>query len=148
MIRIPKDFRDFLKLLNLNEVEYLIVGGYAVGLYGYPRATGDIDIWISKSEKNAHKIIQVLNEFGFHQSELSTDFFKKDDQITRLGLPPLRIEIMTSISGLNFSECFPKKEIIEMDDIKINFLDFNNLLVNKKAAGRFKDLDDLEKLTS
>lgn len=148
MIRIPKDFRDFLKLLNQNEVEYLIVGGYAVGLYGYPRATGDIDIWICKSEMNAVKIIQVLNEFGFQQGELSTDFFLKDDQITRLGFPPLRIEIMTSISGLNFSECFPKREIIEMDDIKINFLDFNNLLVNKKAAGRFKDLDDLEKLTS
>ena len=147
MIRIPKDFRDFLKLLNQNEVEYLIVGGYAVGLYGYPRATGDIDVWISQSKENAYKIINVLTEFGFNQNAISIEFFITDNQITRLGLPPLRIEIMTSISGLNFSECFPKREIIEMDDIKINFLDFNNLVVNKKAAGRFKDLDDLEKLT-
>ena len=147
MIRIPRDFKDFLKLLNQNKVEYLIVGGYAVGLYGYPRATGDIDIWISQSEENAVKIIRVLKEFGFHQGEISTDFFLKDDQITRLGFPPLRIEILTTISGLSFPECFPEREIIEIDDIKINFLDFNNLLVNKKAAGRYKDLDDLENLT-
>jgi len=134
-------------LLNQNEVEYLIVGGYAVGLYGYPRATGDIDIWIAQSKENSQKIMRVLSEFGFNQHELSPNFFLSDNQITRLGFPPLRIEIMTTISGLNFTECFPKREIIEMDDIKINFLDFNNLLVNKKAAGRFKDLDDLEKLT-
>ena len=147
MIQIPKDFKDFLKLLNQNDVEYLIVGGYAVGLYGYPRATGDIDIWISQTKENADKIIQVLDEFGFDKGELSSDFFLANDQIARLGFPPLRIEIMTSISGLTFSECFLKRKIIEMEELEINFLDLANLLINKKASGRFKDLDDLEKLS-
>lgn len=91
MIQLPKDFSDFLKLLNSKQVEYLIIGDWAVGYYGYPRATGDLHIWISNSETNAIKLVQVFKEFGFNVKELSVEIFTKQNQITRIGVPPLRI---------------------------------------------------------
>lgn len=91
MIQLPKDFSDFLKLLNLKQIKYLVVGGWAVGYYGYPRATGDIDIWISREKENALKIVEALIDFGFNVPELSQELFTNENQITRIGVPPIRI---------------------------------------------------------
>src|SRR5436305_2705910 len=102
--RFPADLREFLKLLNSARVEYLLIGGYAVGYYGYPRATGDLDIWIAVSQTNAHKLMQVLEAFGFSAADLRPDLFLRDDQIVRLGEPPLRTERLTSISGVHFAD--------------------------------------------
>jgi hypothetical protein len=133
-------------LLNLNEVEYLLVGGYAVGYYGYPRATADMDIWIAIHLKNAEKIIKALKDFGFGSAELVPDLFLKEKQIIRMGLPPLRIEIITTISGVSFEDCYKERTIDTVDEIEVNIISLKYLKANKKASGRYKDLDDLEHL--
>lgn len=146
MIHLPQDFKEFLKLLNLKKVKYLVVGGYAVGYYGYPRATGNIDIWISPELENAERLVEVFREFGFNVPELSTELFLKENQITRIGVPPLRLEILTTVSGLNFNDCYPTRTIAALDEVEVSFISLEQLKVNKRAANRFKDLDDLEKL--
>jgi predicted nucleotidyltransferase len=144
--RLPGDLREFLKLLNLKKVEYLLIGGFAVGYYGYPRSTADMDIWVAISPQNARKVVRVLEEFGFGVPELKEELFLRNDQIVRLGEPPLRIEILTTISGVDFSECYAKKLKGNMDGLKVNLISLGHLKINKAASGRPKDLDDLEAL--
>lgn len=105
-IELPEAFIAFLRSLAEHRVEYLLVGGYAVGYHGYPRVTGDIDIWISKSEDNANRVVAALIDFGFDVPELKADLFLKEKQIVRMGLPPQRIKIMTSVSGVFFEHCW------------------------------------------
>jgi len=146
MIRLPQDFKELLQLLNSKKIEYLVVGGYAVALYGYPRATGDMDIWVAISKINAHKIVEALKEFGFNVAELKEELFLEKEKNIRMGIPPLRIEILTSIDGVEFTECYSNKEIVIIDDIEINFISLEDLKKNKKASGRYQDLADLENL--
>jgi len=145
-IELPQDFKEFLSILNSHEVDYLLIGGYAVGYYGYPRATNDMDIWVSIDSENAKKMVNVLHDFGLSTPDLSTDLFLEKGNIVRLGIPPMRIEILNQISGVLFEECFSKRVIDEIDGIQINFISLERLKANKKASGRFKDLDDLENL--
>lgn len=114
--------------------------------HGYPRATADMDIWIAVHTHNAKKIVTVLEEFGFHTPQLTPDLFMKDEQIIRMGVPPIRIEIATSISGVSFEECWKDRVVDVLDDVEINIIGLDDLKRNKKAAGRHKDLDDLENL--
>jgi hypothetical protein len=145
-IRLPRDFREFLRLLNTHRVEYLLIGGYAVGYHGYPRATADMDIWVAIHPQNAERIVTVLREFGFDLPELSADLFLRENQIIRMGVPPIRIEIMTGISGVSFEECYAERVVDLLDGIEVNVIDLAHLRVNKQASGRYKDLDDLENL--
>jgi predicted nucleotidyltransferase len=145
-IRLPNDFKDFLKLLNANRVEYLLIGGYAVGYHGYPRATGDMDIWVAVNPENAAKTVVALKEFGFDVPELSAELFLRQNQIVRMGVPPMRIELTTTISGVNFEECYAARVVAELDGVKVNLIHLRHLKINKKAAGRHKDLNDLENL--
>jgi predicted nucleotidyltransferase len=145
-IQLPPDFNEFLKLLNEHNVEYLLVGGYAVGYYGYPRATADMDIWIAIKPLNAVKIVAALKEFGFDVPELLPELFLKEDQIIRLGVPPIRIEIATSLSGVSFEKCYAERLVDVLDGVPVNLISLENLKTNKKAAGRYKDLSDLEYL--
>ncbi|PKO05853.1 MAG: hypothetical protein CVU41_09510 [Chloroflexi bacterium HGW-Chloroflexi-3] len=146
MIQLLPDFKEFLKLLNKHKVEYLLVGGYAVGYHGYPRATADMDIWIDISPINAKKIVSVLNEFGFESPELTEELFLEENKVIRMGVPPVRLELITSISGVEFNACFQQKNIGKIDGIEVNIIDLENLRKNKKASGRYKDLNDLENL--
>ena len=146
MINLPPDFKEFLKLLNERKVEYLLIGGYAVAYHGYPRATADIDIWIAVHPQNAGKIVASLKDFGFDLPQLTIDLFLKEKQIIRMGMPPMRIEIATSISGVDFTECWSARIVDVLDEVEVNIIDLNHLKLNKKAAGRHKDLDDLENL--
>ncbi len=143
---LPPDFRDFLKLLNSHGVEYLLVGGYAVGYYGYPRATADMDIWIARTPQNAEKLVAVLREFGFNPPELTPDLFLKENRVIRMGVPPFRIEIVTSASGVTFEECYAARTLAVIDDVPVNIISLLHLKENKRATGRHKDLDDLEHL--
>jgi predicted nucleotidyltransferase len=145
-IHLPHDFKEFLKLLNAHQVEYLLIGGYAVGYHGYPRATADMDIWIAMNPANADKVVAVLKKFGFDLPELSPQLFLKDWQIIRLGVPPVRIELATTISGVDFKDCFPERIIADLDGVKVNLIDLKHLKLNKKASGRHSDLADLENL--
>jgi predicted nucleotidyltransferase len=135
-----------LKLLNSKQIEYLLIGGWAVGYYGYPRATGDMDIWVSSKTENADKLIEAFKEFGFDVPDLSIELFTKENQITRIGVPPLRIEVLTTISGVMFDDCFPRRRVVLIEDIKINLISLEDLKKNKAASKRHRDLDDLEKL--
>lgn len=141
-----KDFKEFIELLNANKVEYLIVGGYAVGFHGYPRYTGDIDIWINPEIDNIKKMPKVLKEFGFASAEITENDFRNRDNIFRIGNPPYRIDIMTEIDGVTFAECFENKVEKEIDNTKMNFIGYADLIKNKKASGRKQDQLDLENL--
>ena len=107
MTVLPRDFREFLKLLNSNGVEYLVGGGYAVSLYGYVRSTNDLDIWVDNSTGNSIRLERAVREIGFDSPELTADLFPTRNNMVRLGVPPIRIEILTSVSGVEFRSCFP-----------------------------------------
>lgn len=144
--RLHHDFKEFLKLLEANEVEYLLVGGYAVGFYGYPRPTGDMDIWVPRSGENAQRLVSVLREFGFSSSDLSPELFTLEKSIVRMGVPPFKLEIVTFIDGVTFDACFEDRNVSEIDGVPVNLISLHHLKINKKAAGRPKDINDLENL--
>lgn len=146
MIHLPQDFKELLQLLNSKRIKYLVIGGYAVALYGYPRATGDMDIWIAISKDNAKKTVEALKEFGFDMPELREELFLEKKKNIRMGNPPLRIEFLTSIDGVEFTGCYRNKKIVRIDNIKINFISLKDLKKNKKASGRHQDLADIENL--
>lgn len=145
-IHLPPDFKEFLQLLNAHQVEYLLIGGYAVGYHGYPRATADMDIWVATRLSNASKVMAALKEFGFDVPELRRELFLQRDQIVRMGVPPVRIEIATTISGVEFDDCYQERVVDELDGVRVNLISLKHLKINKKASGRHRDLDDLEHL--
>ncbi|ALF52203.1 hypothetical protein ACX27_04000 [Nostoc piscinale CENA21] len=144
---LNQDFKEFIQFLNENNVRYLVVGGYAVAIHGHPRYTKDIDIWIEISTENANNIIQALKQVGFSSLELEPSDFLTPDQIIQLGYPPNRIDLLTTIDGVNFEDCYPLKLEVLIDNLVVNFIDLDNLKKNKKASGRLQDLADLENLT-
>jgi hypothetical protein len=145
-IELHPDFKDFLRLLNSYGVEYLVVGGYAVGYYGYPRATGDLDIWIAVHEGNAKKTARALCEFGMPEETSVKELFLEKDKIIRMGVPPVRIEVITGASGVSFEECYSRRVMVDLGAQPVNFISLADLKHNKKAAGRYKDLEDLKHL--
>ena len=146
-IRLPADFRDFLKLLNSRRVEYLLVGGYAVCYHGYYRNTGDMDLWIAVHRENASRMVPLIHEFGFDVPELSEALFLQKGRIIRMGLEPVRIEILTEISGCEFADCYRQKVEATLDGIPVNIISLTDLIKNKLKSGRLKDLDDARKLS-
>jgi hypothetical protein len=141
--RLPSDFKEFIQLLNTHGVDYLVVGGYAVAFYGYPRATADLNVWVGTTPENARKLVEVLDEFGFGSPDVQEDLFLKDHQSIRMGMPPLRIEILTTISGVEFGNCFGRRRADAFDGVNVSLIAREDLETNKRAAGRPRDLDDL-----
>jgi predicted nucleotidyltransferase len=140
------DFKEFIQSLNDNDVGYLVVGGYAVALHGHPRYTKDIDIWIEPDPENAVRMVRAIIQFGFESLGLETDDFLEEDVIIQLGYPPNRIDLMTSLSGVNFKSCYEERISVEIDGVMVNFIDLANLRKNKSATARAQDLADLEYL--
>jgi hypothetical protein len=132
-------------LLNDHEVDYLLIGGYAVGFHGYPRATGDMDIWVGVSEKTAQRLVEVLTEFGFSEG-VTQELFLRPRCIVRLGHPPNRLEVTTFIDGVGFEDCYQRRIIAHAGEVPVNVIGLDDLRKNKKASGRHKDLADLENL--
>src|SRR5687767_10001210 len=145
-IELAPDFKEFLQLLNSEKVEYLLIGGYAVGMYGYPRATGDLDLWVAAHPENAKRILAALEKFGFGGLGATPDLLLEPKKVIRMGEPPVRIELLTQISGVAFEECFARREIVTIEDISVNVISLPDLKINKRASGRGKDLLDLEQL--
>ena len=143
---LPGDFKEFLKLLNAADVEYLLIGGYAVGYYGYPRTTADMDVWVAISAGNASKLVDVFRRFGMQDLKLKPELFLQRGKIIRVGVPPMRIEVLTEIDGVSFAECYAAREVVTLDGHKVNLISLRHLRTNKLASGRHKDLDDLEHL--
>jgi hypothetical protein len=140
------DFKEFLRLLNANRVDYLLVGGYAVGLHGYPRATVDLDVWVRATPINAECVLRSLRKFGFDVPVLEPKLFIDARSIVRFGVPPFRIEVMTSIDGVEYDACRARAVEFELDGVAVPVISLADLKVNKRAAGRHKDLADLENL--
>ena len=143
---LNQDFKEFIQSLNDNRVRYLVVGGYAVALHGYPRHTKDIDIWVELAPANASRIMQALEQFGFGSLGLKEQDFLEADTIIQLGYPPRRIDLLTTLPGVDFDQCFTAKVMGEIDGILINFIDLESLKKNKRATGRAQDIADIENL--
>ena len=143
---LANDYKEFLRLLRAHGVEYLLIGGWAVGYHGYPRATYDLDVWIATAPANADRVVKALAEFGFDVAGLSTNLFLQPDKIIRMGVEPVRIEVMTSISGVEFDECYRERLETTMKDVPVSLINLRDLRINKEASGRLKDLADLEQL--
>ena len=146
MVNIPKDFREFLQLLNDNSVEYVVVGGYALAFHGAPRFTGDIDILVRSTEGNARRVIAALRDFGFSKLELTEQDFTATDRVVQLGVPPMRIDLLTSIDGVDFQTAVDGAIRAEISEITVPFIGRDALIKNKQASGRAKDMADLEAL--
>lgn len=143
---LNQDFREFIRSLNDNRVRYLVVGGYAVAFHGHPRYTKDIDVWIEMSPDNAAKVVRALEQFGFGSLGLEEADFLVPGQVIQLGQPPSRIDILCTVSGVEFASCFESRVEVEMGEVSINFINLENLRKNKAASGRHQDLADLENL--
>ena len=143
---LSQDFKEFIELLIKNKADYLIVGGYAVGIHGHPRYTGDLDIWLNSTQENAALILKSVNEFGFSSFRLSLEDFTKPGNVIQLGYPPLRIDLLTEIDGVTFKECFENRKEVTIDNLKVNFIGYQDLLKNKKESGRPRDIDDIDNL--
>ncbi len=144
------DFRDFIQALNNNNVEYLLVGGYAVILHGYRRVTGDMDVWVNRTKENYSRLTDAFSEFGLPVFDMTETKFLDTDtaDVFSFGRPPISIDIITKLKGVEFDDAFSQALQFDENGLSIRFIHLNNLIQAKKAAGRHKDLDDIEKLTS
>ncbi|RFS19023.1 hypothetical protein DVR12_25830 [Chitinophaga silvatica] len=143
------DFRDFIQAMNKHNVEYILVGGYAVILHGYRRVTGDMDIWVNRTKENYLKLTLAFMEFGLPIYDMTeAKFFADNIDVFSYGRPPVSIDIITNLKGVEFNSAFANAQLFNDEGLMIRFLHLNNLIEAKKAVGRHKDLDDIEKLTS
>jgi len=144
-----EDFRDFLSALNEYEVRYILVGGFSVILHGYSRTTGDMDIWVERASENYQKLRKAFNQFGMPVFDMTEENFLAHPSwdVFTFGVPPVAIDVMVKVKGLDFQECFDKSVIFQDDDLKIRTIHKNNLIQAKKSSGRAKDLNDLENLS-
>ncbi len=145
-MELDKDFKEFIELLNAHNVQYLVIGGYAVNFHGYPRYTKDIDFWLWMTDDNIEKLLQVIQDFGFGSLGLDKSDFSDADNIIQLGYEPYRIDLLMDVNGVDFEECYNRRIDGEIDDIQVKFLSINDLIIAKKNAGRLQDLADAEQL--
>jgi hypothetical protein len=143
---LNKNFQEFIELLEKHAVKYLVVGGYAVGLHGFPRYTGDLDVFIALSPANAAKILRVFADFGFADLGLKPEDFLEPDMVVEIGREPLKIQILTGIDGVTFDQCYAGRTLLSQGALKIPFIGLDQLLQNKAASPRGKDKIDLEEL--
>ncbi|MCU0417990.1 MAG: hypothetical protein MUE33_12480 [Cytophagaceae bacterium] len=140
-----QDFLDFILTLEKFDARYILVGGYSVILHGYPRTTGDLDIWVDQTKENYRLLIQAFSEFGLPMMS-ENEFLNPANEVFTYGRPPIAIDVMTTCKGLLFKEAFNNSQIINVDGISIRLIHYNDLIVTKKASGRYKDLNDIEHL--
>jgi len=143
------DFRDFITALHNQAVEYILVGGYSVILHGYARTTGDLDIWVNKTKENYLKLTQAFHVFGMSLFDMTEDNFLNNPEfnVFTFGRPPVSIDIMTEVKGLEFDDAFKRAKRVEVEGLSVRLLYYYDLLQAKKSSGRAKDINDLENLT-
>ena len=142
--QLPEDFKDFIRCLNSNDVRYLLVGGWAVGIYGNPRATKDIDFLVAIDGDNLDKLKKALISFGGPPVDM--EGFKEKGYVVRIGRSPIQIDIINEADGIDINECYSRKKTVKIDDVEISLISKVDLIKNKKASGRTMDIADAEKL--
>jgi hypothetical protein len=142
--RIPRDFKEFLKSLAAHNTRFMLIGGYAVNAFGYVRNTVDMDIWVASDPENLRRVLDAIRDFGFPAAP--DDLLHEPDAMVRMGVPPLRIEVLRKISGVEFEDCWPRRVMIDDDELRIPAISLEDLKRNKLASGRKKDLLDLDEL--
>lgn len=145
-MKLSKDLREFIELLNSAEIDYVIVGGHAVAYHGHPRYTGDIDFFVRPDASTAHKLVLLLKRFGFDDADLVPEDLAESDQVIQLGRVPYRIDILTGITGVTFEEAFASRISAKLDGLPVWIIARDPLLKNKRATGRLKDAADVEEL--
>jgi hypothetical protein len=145
-MELDRDFKEFLACLVAHNVRFLVVGGYAVAVHGHPRYTGDLDIWIWTGSENADDLLSALADFGFASVGLTSADFTEPDRVIQLGYPPVRIDLLTSIDGVDFESCFARRIEVPLGDLSVPFIALDDLRTNKAASGRPQDRADLAAL--
>jgi hypothetical protein len=145
-MKVQRDFKELPALLNEHKVEYVIVGGYALAFHGAPRYTGDMDILVKSDERNAKRILAALNDFGFGNLQITTGDFEKPDMVVQLGVTPVRVDILTSLTGVSWEQIYSNKIEGKYGDVQVNYIGRKQFIVNKRATARKRDLADLEAL--
>ena len=145
-VSLPHDFKEFVALLNDHDVRYLIVGGYAVSFHGHPRYTKDLDVWIDSPTANVERLLKALDEFGFAELNLSVEDFQQPGQIIQLGREPVRIDLLTSVKGLDFDGALPSRLVAKVEEVEVAVVGLADLKTSKQAAGRPQDIADLDHL--
>jgi predicted nucleotidyltransferase len=143
---LAQDFEDFIKLLHKYEVDYLVVGGYALAFHGKPRHTGDLDVWINNSEANAEKLVLAIADFGLSSLGLTKSDFMQEGYVTQIGYPPLRIDLLNSIDGVKFEDAFPNRLSVDVNGFNVNYIGLKEFIKNKTASGRSQDIADLKEI--
>jgi predicted nucleotidyltransferase len=143
---LAQDFEDFIKLLHKNEVDYLVVGGYALAFHGKPRHTGDLDVWINNSEANAEKLVLAIADFGLSSLGLTKSDFMQEGYVTQIRYPPLRIDLLNSIDGVKFEDAFPNRLSVDVNGFNVNYIGLKEFIKNKTASGRSQDIADLKEI--
>lgn len=143
---LNNDYKDMLHVLLNNDVKFLLVGAYAMGAHGYPRATGDMDIWVEPTTDNSARVYRSMEAFGAPLHEIDETTFAKPDIVFQIGVAPRRIDIITTISGVGFDDAFKQRQIIEMEGVSVPIISLGDLIRNKRATGRDKDRLDADQL--
>jgi len=143
---LHKDFRDFLALLARHKVRHLVVGGYAVAVHGYPRYTGDLDVFIALDPQTAETVAAVFHEFGFSKADIDASAFLVPKSIVEVGHEPLKLQVMNAISGVAFDDAYAQRQMVRFDNLDVPFIGYEDLIRNKSATGRGKDKVDVEEL--
>lgn len=145
-MQLDRDFKEFLECLAAREVRFLVIGGYAVAAHGHPRYTGDLDLWIWTRAENAQSLLTALDDFGFGSLGLVADDFTEPGRVVQLGYPPVRIDLLTSIDGVEFEACFDRRVEIDVEGLVVPFIGLDDLRRNKASSGRPQDIADLAAL--
>ena len=146
MAKLQSDLKEFIALLNSRKAEYIVVGGHAVAFHGYPRFTGDIDFFLRATPDNAERVLSVVKDFGFGDLQIGISDLTTPNRVIQLGRPPNRIDLLTSISGVEFDDAWPSRVSTDLDGEQVSFLGLNELIQNKRASNREKDRADVSKL--
>lgn len=143
---LDHDFREFIACCAAREVRFLVVGRYALAAHGHPRFTKDLDVWVAMDADNRSRLVEALYDFGFGSTGLTASDFAEAGTVVQLGYPPKRIDLLTSVTGIDFESCYPNRLLVDIDGIEVPFVDLAALLVNKRAVGRPQDLADVAAL--
>lgn len=143
---LSKDFVEFIESCVARDVKFLIVGGYALAAHGHPRATKDLDVWILIDEENAERLVVALGDFGLSSVGLEPSDFLEPEIVVQLGYPPVRIDLLTSATGVDFEDCWDRRMLVTVGSVQAGFISYDDLIANKRASGRSQDAVDVEVL--